>query len=489
MIVLRRIYALSAPITAVLLLTFLAPAPLPGQEPKAAREELSEWSRQWLEEVVPYIITRAEKEVFLSLPNEAERGKFIERFWKKRDPDPSTPANEYKAEYYRRIGVANRLFGVSGIAGWRTERGRFFILLGPPHEVQRDFNVADARGFNSITKETWQYWGLPNPKLPYNVELAFVDRNGNGNYVLERDFMSQENAKAGDIRDMTFQFDALEILAEAQKNPFENLDRIRTVVTTQVTYDLVPFEFRTYAFKREDARTHVPVVIDIPYASLPSKSVAGKDRYSLNILTQVSDSLGRVVAQKSRDLNFQLEPDQKSAPKGDIIQVRTSLALEPGTYGIHVIVWENNSGKAGTRHATFTVPGFETGKLVLSDVVLSAAGENPPAAAPSAPVATDRRVFRNGEEMEVTVEVYGLALDGASGLNSIRADFEFLRGTQMVLKAPTLEPEPSAQKDVRVRNSLRLKNFLPGEYTLRLTVVDRRADRTMSREATFRVAD
>ena len=482
---LRIVYAIFFAIA----IAVLPSTSLHGQEQKAAREELSDWSKQWLDEVVAYIITRAEKEVFLSLPNEVERGKFIESFWKRRDPDPSTPVNEYKAEYYRRIGFANRLFGVSGIAGWRTERGRFFILLGPPHEVQRDFNVADARGFNSVAKETWQYWGLPNPKLPYNVELAFVDRNGNGNYVLERDFMSQENMKAGDIRDMTFQFDALEILTEAQKNPFENLDRIKTVVTTQVTYDLVPFEFRTYAFKGEGGLSRVRIVIDIPYVSLPSRAIAGKDRYSLNILAQVSDSLGRVVAQKSRDVSFNIEPGEKASVKDGQIKVQTSLSLESGTYGIHLVVWDNFSGKAGTRHAALDVPGFGTGEPSMSDIVLSPSGKSDPAIAASALLSKARRDFRNGDEMEVSLEVYGLALDQASGTNSLRADFELLKDSRTVLKAPTLDSEPSARKEILIRNAFRLKNFLPGKYTLRVTIFDRRANRTLSRDATFVVAE
>jgi len=70
---------------------------------------MSEWSKQWLEEVVPYIITDAEKEFFLNLPNEVERGKFIERFWKKRDPNPQTPENEFKLDYYKRIASATKI--------------------------------------------------------------------------------------------------------------------------------------------------------------------------------------------------------------------------------------------------------------------------------------------------------------------------------------------------------------------------------------------
>src|SRR5512139_1656822 len=66
--------------------------------PAQVKEPLSEASKQWVEEVVPYIITAREKEVFLSLPTEFDRGQFIETFWKKRDPDPKTPENEFKLE-------------------------------------------------------------------------------------------------------------------------------------------------------------------------------------------------------------------------------------------------------------------------------------------------------------------------------------------------------------------------------------------------------
>ena len=73
-----------------------------------AKEPISDASRQWLEEVVPYIITSREKDVFLSLPTELDRGQFIETFWKKRDPNPQTQENEFKLEYYRRVALANK---------------------------------------------------------------------------------------------------------------------------------------------------------------------------------------------------------------------------------------------------------------------------------------------------------------------------------------------------------------------------------------------
>ena len=77
-----------------------------SQSEKKIIEPLSEYARQWLEGVVPYIITDVEKEIFVNLSNEVERGKFIQNFWKKRDPNPQTPENEFKEDYYRRIALA-----------------------------------------------------------------------------------------------------------------------------------------------------------------------------------------------------------------------------------------------------------------------------------------------------------------------------------------------------------------------------------------------
>ena len=85
---------------------------------------------------VRYIIKKHEKKVFYSLTTEEEREDFIEDFWKKRDPNPSTEENEYKDEYYDLIDQANHLFKDEKKQGWLTDRGRVYILLGPP-ELRR----------------------------------------------------------------------------------------------------------------------------------------------------------------------------------------------------------------------------------------------------------------------------------------------------------------------------------------------------------------
>ena len=289
----------------LLVLLSLAAAGAAAQE-TPAREPLSAASRQWLEEVVPYIITSAEKEVFLILKTEKQRGEFIESFWRKRDPDPSTPENEVKLEYYKRIAQANKIFSTSGLAGWRTDRGRIYILLGPPKEVQRDFG-GQGSGLSAFTgpKETWQYWNLPNPKLPYNMEFVFVDRFGTGSYVLDRSFRADRGRdEPFDQANVTFQFDSLELMSEALKNPFENLGNLKGVITAEVDYDLVPFSWEAFAFKGAPKQTYLPLLVQVPYASMPVRKLDEVDLVSLNLTVNVSDALGRVVFGTSRDVNF-----------------------------------------------------------------------------------------------------------------------------------------------------------------------------------------
>ena len=119
------------------------------------------------------IMTKQEEKEFLSLKTPEERKKFIEEFWKKRDPDPSTPVNEFKQEYMRRIAVAAKYFREGPRPGWLTDRGRIFVLLGPPNK--RD-QYPMYKGTNK-SAEVWYY-------EDYRLTLEFVDEMGTGEYKL-----------------------------------------------------------------------------------------------------------------------------------------------------------------------------------------------------------------------------------------------------------------------------------------------------------------
>jgi len=118
---------------------------------------------------VQYIISGEERKIFLELPD-TEKDDFIEKFWERRDPDSSTEVNEYKVEYENRVNRAATLFQGEGRPGWLTDRGRIFILFGPPGE--RLTYPLDASGY---CREVWYYGSFP---------VIFIDQYCSGYYTL-----------------------------------------------------------------------------------------------------------------------------------------------------------------------------------------------------------------------------------------------------------------------------------------------------------------
>ncbi len=102
---------------------------------KAFQKEISKTYKKWLDEDVRWIITDEERSAFKQLSNDDERDQFIEQFWLRRDPTPDTVENEYKEEHYRRIAYANEHFA-AGIQGWKTDRGRIYIMYGPADSME-----------------------------------------------------------------------------------------------------------------------------------------------------------------------------------------------------------------------------------------------------------------------------------------------------------------------------------------------------------------
>ncbi len=461
-----------------------------SQPEKKKIEPLSKWSKQWLEKVVPYIIADVEKKIFINLPTERDRGKFIENFWKKRDPDSKTPENEFKLDYYKRIALANKFFGTSGIEGWRTSRGKTYILLGPPNEIQRDMSPSGS-SFSAFhgPKEVWNYWNLPNPRLPYNMEFVFVDKFGTGNYVLERSLkLGQAGSTPFNIDSMHYQFDYMETLAEAMRNPFENLDKLKGIITTHVTYDRIPIEFDLFYLKGPEERTHIPLAIEIPYSSLPQKEIENEYYFSLTLLINVSNSLGQIIFEWSKDINFKHTLRELNSLKDETYQIQTSLSLEPEAYKMHLLILDNFSGKIGTLHQEFSVPKFSIEDLSMSDIILSfeKKTEKREASLTEEKMLKEiSHIFRPDEELNVYFEVYNLSLSPETGFNNFRTEYLFLHNGKLLTHIPSPPAEPTAERDCRVQTSFRLKNFKPGEYILRVKVGDSNSGNKVIKEIQF----
>lgn len=163
-------------LAAILLLAGVFPA---SAQTKVKVKDLPPTYQEWLK-VVAYIIRDKERAVFLSLQADRERDLFIEAFWKMRDPTPTTPKNEYKEEHMKRFTEANRVYRFgSAREGWMTDRGRFYIILGPPQSKEWD------AGSNDIyPTEIWSYYGDTAKGMPIHFQLVFFQFRNAGEFRL-----------------------------------------------------------------------------------------------------------------------------------------------------------------------------------------------------------------------------------------------------------------------------------------------------------------
>lgn len=141
----------------------------PTQEELAAEEV-----KRFKQEVI-YIASSAEMKMFDDL-NFVGKANFIQDFWRKRDPNPETPENEYKTEHYRRISAANYRFSRTQETGdgWNSDMGRVYITYGEPSEIER---YPSSQG-----TKPWERWNYH--ELEGGVYFVFVDEDGYGVYRL-----------------------------------------------------------------------------------------------------------------------------------------------------------------------------------------------------------------------------------------------------------------------------------------------------------------
>ena len=203
---------------------------------------------------VGYIITREERKIFLELP-EAEKDAFIEEFWKRRDPDTDTERNEYRVEYEDRLEKAGSLFRGEGRPGWLTDRGRIYILFGPPSE--RLTYPMDATGF---CREVWYYGGFP---------VIFVDEHCTGIFALTA--INLEHLQELNIAQGYFQ------KTFTQEKKFFDYD----VAIQKIGAGEDAYEGRIW--------------VDIPYASIWFTFKEERLETSFDVRLEMSDESGRTV--------------------------------------------------------------------------------------------------------------------------------------------------------------------------------------------------
>lgn len=276
-----------------------------GGANKELIQDLPEDDRHFLSQV-RYIITRAEKKKFLSLATQADRIQFRKEFWKKRDPDPSTDENEFKNRFFSRMEEANRLFIEGGGAGWLSDRGRVYILIGPP-EYKRVYPTGYR--MRDLPSEVWVYGTFP---------IIFVDRNRTGDYQL---------TSLGAYH-----------IAEIMKQQKLGSPKVEGVKN--------PFGFSLRLFKEKQTGRHNLQII-MPYKNIIFKEI--KDSFGAEIIVHVT--LTEVNNKQSQTMKT---PHTILIGASDLEKLNKNylfnipLKLEPGKYEATVVV-ENQDDDINVR--------------------------------------------------------------------------------------------------------------------------------------------
>jgi GWxTD domain-containing protein len=251
---------------------------------------------------VRYIITREERKAFLRLPP-SERKAFIEEFWKRRDPNPETEVNEYKGEFFKRIEEAKHLFG--GTSGWLQDRGRIYVLFGPPH--QREVYPRGI-GFYDPPSEIW-YYGF--------YRLVFIDYGWNGNYKLEPQ--------------------SAQLIAQINIAQIELRPRIET------KKESVFFDFDLQI--QESAEQKHLCQIKVPYKNIWFSAEGDKFQTTLEVALTVFDSKEQKVWEEKTTYPISLSAEDLKSLAGKDYLIEIQLPLRPGAYQLEAVV-KNMTGES-----------------------------------------------------------------------------------------------------------------------------------------------
>ena len=119
-----------------------------------------------------YLATKEEVSIYDGLDLQGKR-VFMKSFWFARDQDLSTLQNEFRQQYLNNLNYVNSYFG-SGKPGWKSERGRVYLLYGKPDEVERHPSTLENKGY-----EVWNYFQIQG-----GIFFVFVDNRGFGEYIM-----------------------------------------------------------------------------------------------------------------------------------------------------------------------------------------------------------------------------------------------------------------------------------------------------------------
>lgn len=291
-------------------------------------KKLDPESREFLSSV-KYLITPEEHKRFINLPS-GETEQFMEDFWNRRDPEPETEENEFKETYFARIDKANALYrGASKYS--LTDRGKIFVLFGPPDDI---FRSEDYKGTRSTNTEVWLYSYVLD-KYP-NMRFYFEDRTGGGSFQFAR------GNRGGSV---------FSILQEARYYYSELGKGIG------IKKDGKNFQFQVHLKKmgKKTGDGKFPVQLTIPYENIWFSESGDKMETTLSLKMEILDTSGTGIWEHKQEFPISFVKkdleERVNVKKNHVIDIAPTISptiVPKGKYSLAVSL-TNSSGGQGKK--------------------------------------------------------------------------------------------------------------------------------------------
>jgi GWxTD domain-containing protein len=500
------------------------------------KKERSNMFKKWIDEDVAYIITDEEKKAWKKLQTDEEREQFIEAFWRRRDPDPDTEVNEYLEEHYERVAYANQHFA-SGIPGWKTDRGRIYIMYGAPNEKEThptggNYDRPSYEGGGNTTTypfEIWFYRYLPG--VGSGVEIEFVDPTGSGEYRIARSpdekdallnipgagltLMEQLGlADKGDrvtnrgafgytgpgAREQDSPFSRLQLYTDLQKPPQINDVLEKNLLATASTgaEDTSSLDVSTKVdfYRASDERVMTAITIQTDNNDLTFKDDgSGIQTARLNIYGRVTNLSGRRVTSFEDPVTTQATVAELTNAKERKSAYQRVLPLSPGNYKVDLLIRDINSGATTVKAIGFEVPKFAPDKLGASTLVLAvklqALNDQLPGMFAIGPYKVLPNVsgsYKRGQDVGIYMQVYNAGIDQTTLRPAVDVDYVLMKDGKEVLKQPEdWRGSSDSGQRLTLARLLPTSNLAPGEYEIVVHVRDKVSGQSLSPTAKFQI--
>jgi GWxTD domain-containing protein len=513
------------------------------QNSKSLKIELSKTYKKWLDEDVRWIITDEEQKAFKLLSNDEERDQFIEAFWQRRDPTPDTIENEFKEEHYRRMAYANEHFA-AGIPGWKSDRGRIYIMYGPADEIEShpsggsyERPMEEGGGETSTFPfEDWRYRYLEG--IGQEVIIEFVDTCMCGDYHMTMDRSEKDallytpNAgltlyeqmgmankadrfTGGGLERLgtgpfatsqqTKQFDRLEQFYKLQKPPEVKFKDLEEVVSHKISVNLMPFDVRTDFVRVTSDTVLVPITVQVKNRDVTFVNKDGVQRGTVNIFGRVTTLTGKIV--QTFEDTVQVDVPAELLPKvtENSSVYWKALPLRPNLYRIDIAVKDVNGDRSGLWSSRLPVPSFDDDHLSSSSLIVADTMQpvstkeigtgmfvigNTKIRPRVSPANGKPVAFKRNQKVYFWMQIYNLGVDDKTHKPSATVEYNVINAATNKAVIHTVESTDQMGNigdQVTLEKPLSASSLDPGIYRIQIKVNDNISKQTVDPSATFAV--